>query len=74
VASIRALVLRLARENSGWDYRRIHGELLTLGISIAPSTVWEILHQAGIDPAPERTATAWADFRTPCWPPTSSRP
>ena len=62
VASIRTLVVRLARENSGWGYRRIHGELLTLGISIAPSTVWEILHQAGIDPAAERTATTWADF------------
>ncbi|OHV40199.1 integrase [Parafrankia soli] len=60
--SIRALVLRLARENSGWGYRRIHGELLTLGVKIAPSTAWEILRDAGIDPAPERTATTWADF------------
>jgi len=62
VASIRILVLRLARENSSWGYRRIHGELLVLGIKVAPSTVWEILHQAGLDPAPERTATTWADF------------
>ena len=60
--SIRALVLRLARENSSWGYRRLHGELLTLGITIAPSTVWEILRDAGIDPAPERAATTWADF------------
>ncbi|OHV31854.1 hypothetical protein BCD49_06185 [Pseudofrankia sp. EUN1h] len=52
----RALVLRLARENSGWGYRRIHGELLVLGIKVAPSTVWEILRDVGIDPAPERTA------------------
>jgi len=43
-------------------YRRIHGELLVLGIRIAASTVWEILQQAGIDPAPERTSTTWADF------------
>ncbi len=62
VRSIRALVLRLARENSGWGYRRIHGELLVLGIKIALSTVWEILREAGIDPAPDRTATTWADF------------
>ena len=41
--SIRALVLRLARDNSGWGYRRIHGELLVLGVKIAASTVWEIL-------------------------------
>jgi transposase InsO family protein len=62
IRSIRALVLRLARENSSWGYRRIHGELQTLGIRVAPSTVWEILHEEGIDPAPERTATSWADF------------
>ncbi|MDT3446364.1 hypothetical protein [Pseudofrankia sp. BMG5.37] len=62
VASIRLLVLRLAKENSSWGYRRIHGELLTLGIKVAPSTVWEIMRDAGIDPAPDRTATSWADF------------
>ena len=45
-----------------WGYRRIHGELLVLGIRIAASTVWEILQQAGIDPAPERTSTTWASF------------
>jgi putative transposase len=60
--SIRTLVLRLARENGSWGYRRIHGELLTLGIMVAPSTVWEILREAGIDPAPDRAATTWADF------------
>src|SRR4051812_16114204 len=60
--SIRALVLRLARENSGWGYRRVHGELLTLGIKVAPSTVWEILREAGIDPAPDRAVTTWTDF------------
>jgi transposase InsO family protein len=62
VRSVRALVLRLARENPTWGYRRIHGELLVLAVRVAPSTVWEILHQAGIDPAPERSATTWADF------------
>jgi len=55
-------VLRLARENPSWGYRRIHGELLVLGIKTAASTVWEILQQAGIDPAPERTSTTWASF------------
>jgi putative transposase len=62
VRSIRALVLRLADENGSWGYRRIHGELLVLGITVAPSTLWEILNQAGIDPAPERTSSSWATF------------
>ncbi|MEU4303862.1 integrase core domain-containing protein [Kitasatospora aureofaciens] len=62
VRSIRALVLRLARENSSWGYRRIHGELAALGIQVAASTVWEILREHGIPPAPERQRTRWADF------------
>jgi len=62
VRSIRLLVLRLARENPCWGYRRINGELLVLGIKIAASTVWDILQQAGIDPAPERTSATWASF------------
>ena len=62
VRSIRVLVLRLVRENPGWGYRRVHGELLVLGVKVAASTVWEILHEAGIDPAPERSSATWADF------------
>ncbi len=62
IRSIRLLVLRLARENSSWGYRRIHGELLVLGVKVAASTVWEILRDAGIDPAPERSSTTWATF------------
>jgi transposase len=77
VRSIRALVLRLARQNSSWGYRRIHGELLVLGVKVAASTVWEILREAGIDPAPQRTSENWATFCAPrpkrSWRPTSSR-
>ncbi|MFJ9359370.1 integrase core domain-containing protein [Streptomyces mirabilis] len=62
VRSIRLLVLRLAQKNPSWGYRRIHGELLVLGIKVAASTVWEILKAAGIDPAPERASSTWADF------------
>src|ERR1035441_46282 len=47
--NIKTLILRLARENPGWGYRRIHGELAGLGVKIAASTVWEILKKAGID-------------------------
>jgi transposase InsO family protein len=62
VRSVRALVLRLVADNPSWGYRRVHGELLTLGITVAASTVWEILREAGIDPAPERAATTWTQF------------
>ena len=56
------LVLRLARQNNSWGYRRIHGELLVLGIKLAASTVWQILTDAGIDPAPQRISDTWATF------------
>ncbi|GAB2968939.1 integrase core domain-containing protein [Saccharothrix stipae] len=55
-------MLRLARENPTWGYRRIHGELLVLGIKVAASTVWQILRDAGVDPVPERTTTTWSVF------------
>jgi putative transposase len=60
--NIRALVLRLARENPSRGYRRIHGELAGLGVKVAASTAWEILRNAGIDPAPRRTAPTWSQF------------
>jgi putative transposase len=59
---LRSLVLRLAAENSSWGYRRIHGELAGLGYRIAASTVWSILKQAGIDPAPRRDGPSWRQF------------
>jgi transposase InsO family protein len=60
--SIRVLVLRLAQENPGWGYRRLHGELLTLGVKVAASTVWQLLRDAGVDPSPDRAATTWSAF------------
>jgi putative transposase len=61
--NVKALVLRLARENPGWGYRRIHGELAGLGVKVAASTVWEILKANGIDPAPlRRTGPTWQQF------------
>jgi putative transposase len=60
--NIRALVLRLARENPEWGYRRIHGELAGLGVKMAASTAREILNKAGIDPAPRRTGPGWLQF------------
>jgi len=55
---VRRLVGRLAAENPSWGYRRITGELRRLGIEVAPSTVWAILKDAGIDPAPRRAGRA----------------
>ena len=60
--NIKALVLRLARENPEWGYRRIHGELAGLGVNIAASTAWEILKNAEIDPAPRRSGPTWSQF------------
>ena len=61
VRSIRLLALRLARENPGWGYRRIHGELPVLGVAMAASTVWKILHEAGIGPADQRVSSCGSD-------------
>jgi putative transposase len=58
----RATIIRFARENSTWGYRRIHGELARLGVTIAASTVWTILKNAGIDPPPDRAAESWSTF------------
>jgi putative transposase len=61
-AGVRALAVRLATENSTWGYRRIHGELAGLGYQIGASTVWKILHSAGIDPSSRREGSTWAEF------------
>ena len=57
---LRQLALRLAAENPTWGYRRIHGELAGLGHRLAASTVWQILNNAGVDPAPTRSRATWA--------------
>jgi putative transposase len=61
-AEFRELVVRLARENPAWGYRRIQGELVGLGIKLAASTVWVILKEAGIEPAPKRLEANWSEF------------
>ena len=61
-AKLRRLTLRLAAENPTWRYRRVHGELARLGHRLAASTVWQILNNAGIDPAPTRSEVTWSQF------------
>ena len=58
VPSIARLVVRLAKENPLWGYRRIHGEIAELGVTVAPSTVWRscaMRHRSG---SPPRSPTA----------------
>jgi transposase len=63
-AAIRTLVIRIAAENPTWGHRRVQGELVMLGHRIAASTVWQILRDAGIDPAPRRAGPTWKQFLT----------
>jgi hypothetical protein len=50
--------------NPAWGHRRVQGELVRLGHHIAASTVWQILHDAGIEPAPRHTGPTWKQFLT----------
>lgn len=63
-AAIKKLVLRMATENPSWGHRRVQGELVRLGHRIAASTVWQILHDAGLNPAPRRSGPTWRQFLT----------
>jgi len=57
-----AIILRLARENPTWGYRRIQGELATMGVVLSPSSVWAILQRNDIDPSPMRSGPTWTEF------------
>ena len=61
-AALRRLIIEMATNNPTWGYRRITGELVGLGHRVGASTVWRILKQAGVDPAPQRTSVTWTQF------------
>jgi len=59
---IRELVLRLAADNPGWGYRRVHGELARLGHCVSQATVRRILRSQRCSPAPRGMDTSWRKF------------
>src|ERR1700720_1202900 len=60
---LEALIVRMARENSGWGYDRIVGALANLGYTVSDQTVGNVLKRHGLPPAPERkTTTTWKEF------------
>ncbi len=62
IAKGTTALVRLAKGNPTWGYRRIQGELLTMGVTIAASSVWAILSRHGIEPSPRRSGPTWAEF------------
>ena len=64
--NLREIALRLARENAGWGYRRIIGELRKLRLPVSRSSVRRILKEEGLTPSPTRRGkageTTWRKF------------
>jgi hypothetical protein len=67
-AEIRALIVRMARDNRGWGYTRIQGALGNLDYDVSRGTIASILREHGLEPAPERVKkTTWAEFLKTHW-------
>jgi putative transposase len=61
-SDVVALILRLARENPRWGYRRVQGKLKKLGIRLAATSIRTVLLRNGLRPAPRRASVTWRAF------------
>ena len=61
-SSLGTTILRLARENPHWGYKRIAGELKGVGVAVSATSVRKVLLEAGLRPAPERAPSSWRAF------------
>ena len=61
-SSLRTLIRRLGQENPHWGYRRIVGELKSVGIAVSATSVRKVLLEEGLQPAPNRSRSSWRAF------------
>jgi len=59
---VRALIVRLARENPRWGYFRLVGELKGLGVMVSATTVKKVLREERLGPAGTRKGPSWREF------------
>jgi putative transposase len=60
---VKALIVRMAKENRSWGYDRIVGALANLGYGVSNQTVGNVLRRHGVPTAPQRKhTTTWAEF------------
>ncbi|MEM8736951.1 MAG: integrase core domain-containing protein [Planctomycetota bacterium] len=61
---VRQVIIRMAKENPGWGYLRIVGELLKLRCRVGKTSVRRILREEGLYPKPTRPdRTDRADYQ-----------
>jgi transposase len=59
---VRALIVRMGRENPRWGCVRIRGELANLGIRVSATAIRTLLRRSGLGPAPRRSGPTWREF------------
>jgi transposase len=59
---VRALIVRMGRENPRWGCVRIRGELAKLGIKVSATAIRSLLRRSGLGPAPRRSGPTWGEF------------